>query len=228
MNNFLALLGWSSGTDQEIFSKEELIEAFTLERINKSSSIFNFKRDDPKFFTDPKAISINEHYLRTMDIGELAPMVEKELETAGLWDETYAGEKREWFLHTLDLIRDRFHTLKDFTSLGRAYFAEDYVVDDKPLQKNVLKYDELKVWLPTLAERYEQLESFDLTATERVARELAEELDIKPGILINAMRTVVTGQLAGPSMFDILVVLGKERVVRRLRGVGRLFPATSC
>ncbi|MDP3480354.1 MAG: glutamate--tRNA ligase [Desulfoprunum sp.] len=226
-NNFLVLLGWSPGTDQEIFSKEELIKAFTLERINKSSSIFNFRRDDPKFFTDPKAISINEQYLRSMDIAELAPMVQKELEAEGLWDEAYTGDRQDWFLRTLGLIRDRFHTLKDFTSLGRAYFADDFGIDDKPLQKNVLKYEELKSWLPTLANRYEQLESFDLAETERVPRELAEELDIKPGILINAMRTLVTGQLAGPSMFDILVLLGKEKVVQRLRRVDRLFAAAS-
>ena len=226
-NNFLVLLGWSPGTDQEIFSKEELIEAFTLERINKSSSIFNFRRDDPKFFTDPKAISINEQYLRSMGIAELAPMVQKELEAEGLWDEAYTGDRQDWFLRTLGLIRDRFHTLKDFTSLGRAYFADDFGIDDKPLQKNVLKYEELKSWLPTLANRYEQLESFDLAETERLPRELAEELDIKPGILINAMRTLVTGQLAGPSMFDILVLLGKEKVVQRLRRVDRLFATAS-
>ncbi|HSO10713.1 MAG TPA: glutamate--tRNA ligase, partial [Desulfoprunum sp.] len=132
-NNFLVLLGWSPGNDQEIFSKEELIKAFTLERINKSSAVFNFRRDDPKFFTDPKAIAINEHYLRTLPIAELAPMVRKELEAAGLWDDGYAGDRQQWFFHTIELIRDRFHTLKDFTSLGRAYFADDFAVDDKPL-----------------------------------------------------------------------------------------------
>jgi glutamyl-tRNA synthetase len=226
-NNYLVLLGWSPGNDQEIFSREELIEAFTLERINRSSAIFNFRRDDPKFFTDPKAIAINAHYLRTMAIEELAPMVRRELEAAGLWDAAYAGEKQAWYLHTLELIRDRFHTLKDFTTLGRAYFADDFVVEEKPLQKNVLKFPELKTWLPTLADRYEQLAEFTTDETERVARELAEELDIKPGILINAMRTVVTGQLAGPSMFDILMAIGRENVVRRLRGVSRLFPASA-
>ncbi len=227
-NNFLVLLGWSPGTDQEIFSKEQLIEAFTLERINKSSSIFNFRKDDPKFFTDPKAISINEQYLRSMDIAELAPLVRQELEEGGLWDETYAGERQDWFFQTIGLIRDRFHTLKDFTLLGKAYFSDDFAIDDKPLQKNVLKYEELKRWLPILADRYERLENFDLAETERVPRELADELDIKPGILINAMRTVVTGQLAGPSMFDILVLLGREKVVQRLRGADRLFSAASC
>ncbi len=227
LNNFLVLLGWSPGNDQEIFSREELIEKFTLERINRSSSIFNYKKGDPKFFTDPKAISINEHYLRTMDIDELGLLVKKELIAENLWDEAYAGERKQWYHHTLELIRDRFHTLKDFTSLGRAYFADDYAIEEKPLKKNVLKNEGLKQWLPMLAERYEQLEDFSLEATERVARELADELDVKPGVIINGMRTVVTGQLAGPSMFDIVVTIGREKVVRRLQNVAGLYPETT-
>ncbi len=226
LNNFLALLGWSAGDDREIFSKEELIDQFSLERINKSSSIFNYRKNDPKFFTDPKAISINEHYLRSMEIAELADMVKVEFKNDGLWDDTYDNEKKEWYHNTLDLIRDRFHTLKDFASLGRAYFAEDFIVDQKPLKKNVLKHEGLKQWLPALADRYEQLEQFNLEETERLARQLADELEIKPGIIINGMRTVVTGQLAGPSMFDILVTIGRDRVVRRLRDVGKLYGTT--
>ncbi len=224
-NNFLVLLGWSEGNDREIYSKEELIEAFTLERINKSSSIFNFKKDDPKFFTDPKAISINEHYLRSMDIRELGTLVKSELQAEGLWDDAYEGDKADWYHNTLDMIRDRFHTLKDFTSLGRAYFGDDFSFEEKPLKKNILKHEGLKEWFPILADRYEQLSDFSLEEAERVARELATELDIKPGIIINGMRTVVTGQLAGPSMFDILMAIGQEKVVQRLRNIEKLYPA---
>lgn len=222
-NNFLVLLGWSAGNDQEFFTKEELIKAFTFERINKSSAIFNYRKNDPKFFTDPKAISINEHYLRSMDITKLGLMVKKELQADDLWLDTYDTEQKNWYLQTLDLIRDRFHTLKDFTTLGRAYFADDFQVDEKPLKKNVLKHEGLKEWFPDLANRYEKLSDFSLEETERVARELATELEIKPGIIINGMRTVVTGQLAGPSMFDILVTIGQEKVVARLRTIATLF-----
>ena len=224
LNNFLALLGWSAGDDKEIFSKEELIENFSLERINKSSSIFNYQKNDPKFFTDPKAISINEHYLRSMDIRQLGGMVRTELENEGLWDEKYANERKEWYYSTLNLIRDRFHTLKDFTSLGRAYFADDFLVEEKPLKKNVLKHEGLKDWLPALADQYERLDDFSLEETERLARQLAGKLEIKPGIIINGMRTVVTGQLAGPSMFEILVAIGQKRVVKRLKAIDRLYP----
>jgi glutamyl-tRNA synthetase len=222
-NNFLALLGWSPGNDREIFSQEEMIEAFTLERINKASSIFNFRKDDPKFFTDPKAIAINEHYLRAMPIEEIGELVRQDLQQAGLWDEAYAGQKRQWYLRTLDLIRDRFHTLKDFATLGRAYFAEDFLIDDKPLQKNVLKFPELKDWLPELADRIEKLAEFTAEEAEKLARDLAEEKAVKPGVIINGMRTVVTGQLAGPSMIDVLMVLGRDRIVGRLRRTGQLF-----
>ncbi|MFW2364785.1 MAG: glutamate--tRNA ligase [Desulforhopalus sp.] len=222
-NNFLALLGWSAGDDREFFTKDELIDAFSLERINKSSAIFNYRKNDPKFFTDPKAIYINEHYLRTLEIEELGQLVKPELEKEGLWQDDYDAGQREWFLTTLDLIRDRFHTLKDFTSLGRAYFGDDFTVEQKPLKKNVLKHEGLKEWLPELADRYEKLDDFSLEETERVARQLSDELSIKPGIIINGMRTVVTGQLAGPSMFDVLLAIGKKRVIERLRKVAVLF-----
>ncbi len=74
-----------------------------------------------------------------------------------------------------------------------------------------------------LAQRYKSLEVFSMEETEKAARALAEELEIKPGIIINGMRTIVTGQLAGPSMFDILITIGKEKVVERLQTVGNLY-----
>jgi glutamyl-tRNA synthetase len=221
--NFLVLLGWNPGTDQEIFSREELIEAFSLERISKVNSVFNYRKDDPKFFTDPKAIAINSHYLRTIPIEEIAAMVRDHFQKVGLWDDAYDNEKREWFLSTLDLIRDRFHTINDFSGAGRAYFAEDYTVEEKPLRKNVLKHPGLREWLPMLADRFARLEVFDHETTETATRDLSGELDIKPGILINGMRTVLTGQLAGPGMFDILSALGRDRVVARLRRADRLY-----
>jgi len=221
--NFLVLLGWAPGDDREIFDRDELIEAFSLERINKSSSVFNYRKGDPKFFTDPKAIAINEQYLRSMDINIVAEMVKEDFIQNGLWNEKYETEEKEWFHQTLELIRHRFHTLKDFGVRGRAYFADDFEIEEKPLKKNILKHPGLKEWLPMLAERYDKLDDFTLESTEQTARELAQELDIKPGIIINGMRTVVTGQLAGPSMFDILIAIGRSRVVSRLREAGKLY-----
>jgi len=69
--NYLALLGWSTSDSREIFSKEELIEAFSLEGISRGNAVFDLRKGDPKFFTDPRALSINGHYLRTMPVEDL-------------------------------------------------------------------------------------------------------------------------------------------------------------
>ncbi|MCB2182187.1 MAG: glutamate--tRNA ligase [Desulfobulbaceae bacterium] len=221
--NFLVLLGWNPGTEQEIFTKEELIEAFTLERINKSHSIFNYRKDDPKFFTDPKAININAHYLRTMPIEEIGILVKKELQEAEIWDDAYDAEKKEWYLQTLDMIRDRFHTLNDFTTSGRAYFADDFEIEEKALNKNLLKHPDLKEWLPMLADRFDALPEFNKESAEQAARDFAEEIGVKPGIPINASRAAITGLVKGPSMFELFAHMGKEKVVKRLRDSGKYF-----
>lgn len=225
--NFLALLGWNPGTEQEIFSREELIEAFSLERISKVNSVFNHQKDDPKFFTDPKLISINAQYLHALPLEELAVMVKQDFIKQGLWDEVYESERRDWFLATLDLIRDRFHTVCDFATRGRAYFADDYEVEAAPLKKNILKHPDLKTWLPMLAECFAVLPEFSKESAEEATRALADELEVKPGVLINGMRTVLTGQLAGPGMFDILTALGKDKVVARLRSIEHLYSRPS-
>ena len=224
--NFLALLGWNPGTNQEYFSRDEMMRAFTLERINRANSVFNYQAGDEKFFTDPKLIAMNEHYLRNLPREELAGLVQPVLEKAGLWQADYAegGARRDWYLETLVLIRDRFHTLNDFATLGRAYFSDDFDIDPKPLAKNVHKEPRLKEWLPELGRRLVALPQYDSAGVEACCREMADELAVKPGLLINALRAVLTGQNAGASMFEILVLLGKDTVGRRLKNIDHLFP----
>jgi glutamyl-tRNA synthetase len=221
--NYLALLGWSTPDSREIFSKKELIETFSLEGLSRANAVFDVRKNDPKFFTDPKAISVNTHYLRNLPVEEIAPYVKAELEKAGIWDPEYEGTKRDWFLHTVDLIRSRFHVTTDFVTAGRAYFSDDYPVDLKPLKKNILKHEGLKAWFPQLADRLEALQDFTLEQTEQVIRDMAEELEVKAGILINGMRTALTGQIKGPGIFDVLLAIGQERVVIRLRKAVGLF-----
>jgi len=221
--NFLVLLGWSTSDNREIFSREELIEAFSLEGINRANSVFDIRKDDPKFFTDPKAISINAHYLRTIEVEELLPYVQAEMEAAGLWDPAFSAEKKSWFASTVDLIRSRYHTTKDFVNQGRCYFVDDFPIEDKVLRKNILKHEDLKKWLPLMAERLEALEEFTVDLIEQAIRDLAAELDVKAGILINGARAAVTGQAAGPGLFEVLAAVGKERVLNRLRQTPNLY-----
>jgi glutamyl-tRNA synthetase len=221
--NFLALLGWSTPDSKQIFSREELIEAFSLEGISRANCVFDVRQNDPKFFTDPKAISINAHYLRNLPVEEIEPYVHMELEKQGLWDPEYEGAKRPWFLGTIDLIRTRFNLTTDFVTLGRAYFSDDYPIDSKALKKNLLKHQALKEWFPLVADRLEALEAFTLEETELVIRAMAEGLGVKAGILINGIRTAVTGQAVGPGLFHVLIALGQHRVTARLRKAVNLF-----
>jgi glutamyl-tRNA synthetase len=217
MVNFLALLGWSTPDSRQVFSRQELIEAFSLEGVSRSNSIFDVRKDDPKFLTDPKAISINAHYIRDLPVAELVPYVKVELVKAGIWDPQFEGARREWFIETIDLIRSRYHFTTDFASLGRPYFRDDFPMESKPLKKNILKHRDLKALFPVAAERIQAMETFASWDVERVVRLIAEESNVKPGILINGIRTAVTGQAVGPGLFDILVAIGQQRVVTRLR-----------
>jgi len=214
--NFLALLGWSPGTDQEILSRQELIDKFSLAGVNKAAAIFNFKEDDPRNWTDPKAVWMNGEYLRCMPIDELLPLVAEQLKKHDLWRDAYATDARDWFARTVDLLRVRYHTTIDFATYGRPYFGDEFEYEPAAVKKN-LKDERLKNLLPGLANGLRTVEPFTHDGTEAALRAYAEEQGVKAGLLINATRTALTGQAVGPSLFDIVVTLGRERTVERLR-----------
>jgi len=215
--NFLALLGWSPDSEQEIMTMDELVQKFSLDGISRSPAIFNFSETDPRQWTDAKALWMNAEYIRTMPLAELLPMVKTELRTNKLWREEYEDEERAWLEKTVDLIRQRFHTLKDFSAQGRAYFSDDFDFEEKAVKNNLLKEPRLRELLPALAEKMERVEPFTVETSEAALRAFADEANVKAGLLINAARTMLTGQAVGPSMFEVFDVIGRERSVRRLR-----------
>ena len=215
--NFLALLGWAPADGQEILSVSELVKKFSLEHIHRSPAVFNFQENDPRHWTDEKALWMNAEYIRTMPLTELLPMVKAELRTGKLWREEYDDDDQDWLLKTLDLIRQRFFTLKDFSGQGRAYFSDDFDFQEAAVNKNLRKDPRLKDLLPALADRLEATEPFTAETAESTLRKFAEDNDVKAGLLINGSRTMLTGQAVGPSMFEVFEVLGQKRSVERLR-----------
>jgi glutamyl-tRNA synthetase len=234
--NFLALLGWAPTGVQfaanvsiendaptldervgEIMSLGELLKNFSLDRIHRSNAIFNFDANDPRHWTDDKAIWMNAHYIRTMTFDELLPMVKAELRSAKLWREEYEDDDREWLERTLELIRQRFFTLKDFSAQGRAYFSDDFDFEEAAVKKNLLKEPRLRELLPALAHKMESVEPFNAETAEAVLRSFAEESGMKAGVFINASRTMLTGQSVGPSMFEVFDIIGRDRTVQRLQ-----------
>jgi glutamyl-tRNA synthetase len=208
--NFLCLLGWSPKDNREQMSRQELIEAFSFEGVNRSNAVVNFKEDDP---IDPKALWLNSQHLRTMPPNDLVPYVCKELEQAGLTP-PYGGD---WLLHTVDVLRSRFFTLKDFVTRGRAYFSDDFRIEPDALEK--LDKPGARELLRELGGRVAASPEFTEQSVEAELRKLAEERGVKAGLLINAARAALTGQSVGPSAFAVFIAIGRDRVIERLRRV---------
>jgi glutamyl-tRNA synthetase len=249
--NFLALLGWSAGEEKEIYTMDELIEKFSLDGIHRSNAVFNFHENDPRKWTDDKAIWMNAEYIRTMPLEELLPLVKEELRTAKLWREEYDEEglaleatipstadlgpdgrpatvaleprvigSRDWYVYTVDLIRQRFFTLKDFSSQGRAYFSEDFDFDTAAVEKNLKKIPDLQTWLPELAHKFETEfadRPYNEANIETVVKAFTEEKGTKLGVIMNGARTMLTGVAVGPSMLSVFEVIGLDRTLMRLR-----------
>jgi len=234
--NFLLLLGWAPAATQEIaqnrdghvevppllhgkeiFSLREMTKEFSLERIHRSNAVFNFKENDPRHWTDDKALWMNAEYVRTMPLRELLPLIKAELKSAKLWRDEYEDDDKLWFESTIDLIRQRFFSLKDFSNQGRAFFTEDYDFDPAAIEKNLSKFPDLRMWLPELADRFEPTTDFSHDRIEEVVKALAEEKGTKLGVIMNGARTLLTGVAVGPSMLAVFETLGKEKSILRLK-----------
>ena len=215
--NFLVLLGWSAGEEQEIYSMDELVGKFSLDHIHKNNAVFNFDANDPRHWTDDKAMWMNAEYIRTMPLADLIPLVKAELKSAKLWRDEYEDDDKAHFEKTVDLIRERFFTLKDFSSQGRAFFSEDFDFDPAAIAKNLKKFPDLQTWLPELAETLETVEDFTHDSLEIIIKQFAEEKGAKFGVMMNGARTLLTGLAVGPSMLAVFETLGKEKTIRRLK-----------
>jgi glutamyl-tRNA synthetase len=221
--NYLALLGWSPGEEnKELMTLEEMKSLFALEGVHRSNAVFNFSDSDPRQWTDQKALWMNAEYVRTLPLAELLPMVRSELEASGLWQADYETTRADWLGRVVNLIRERFYTLKDFSEQGRAYFSDEFEYDPAAVKKNLKKDESLRGLLPALAERVEAAEPWNVETAEQALRAFADERGVKAGLLINASRTALTGQAVGPSMFDVFEVIGRERSAARLRSAAQL------
>lgn len=203
--NFLALLGWSSGDDREMFRTSELIECFSLAGVSRTNAVFD--RAKLEWF--------NQQYLQKLSIEELLPAVQAELERAGLWRTEWAASQREWFARTVDLLRPRTRLLPDFSHWARAFFSDDFEYDLGAREK-FWKDERLPDLLARLTEELAALSEWTHDSCDHALRQLAERAGVKAALLINATRVALVGQPVAPPLFDTMVVLGQERVVARL------------
>src|SRR5882724_6980847 len=209
--NFLALLGWSPGGDEEFLRTTELIEKFSLEGVSRTNGVFD--RAKLEWF--------NTQYLQKLPIEDVLPEVAAELKSAGLWKEEWAaGEGHAWFSKTVDLLRPRVRLLPDFATWSRAFFSDDFTRDPAAKEK-FWKDPKVPSLLASLAEALDKIADWSHDTCDHATRAVAESGGVKAGLLINATRVAIVGQAVAPPLFDTMVVLGKTRVVNRLRDACR-------
>jgi glutamyl-tRNA synthetase len=205
--NFLALLGWAPGGDQEFLRTQDLLGKFSLEGVSRTNGVFD----------RPKLEWFNTQYLQKLPIEDLLPFVEEQLKQDKLWKEEWAsGPGHEWFSKTVDMLRSRVRLLPDFSSWSRAFFSDEFEIDPDAKAK-FWKDEKVPGLLEKLADALGALPEWNHDACDQASRKVAEEGGVKAGLLINATRVAIVGQAVAPPLFETMVVLGQERVVRRLR-----------
>jgi len=206
--NFLALLGWTppEGTS-ETMGDEELIRLFGLEAVSRSNAVFDRGKLD----------WFNTEYIRSYPAERLLPPIEEEWKRAGFTPSAERGR----LLATIDLLKPRARSLKDFAGSFRAFFSDDFEADPAAVEK-FLKDANVRQMLIELGQRYAEAQDFSEQGTEKVLRDFAAEKSVKAGALINGARVALTGQGVAPSLFAVMSNLGKEKVAKRLAAVEEL------
>ncbi len=203
--NYLSLLGWSPKTDQEIYTVDELIELFDDRHFNNANAVFD----------EEKLEAFNYAHIQKRSDHELAELVAPMFVEAGLTTRYWLETRWDYLRLVVRLLKERVRRLTDFVSMGGYFFEFDFTYDEQAAEKNFTA-DGAAI-LTDLADRFDALESFNHDDVEQALNEVAEARGVKRGKLIHPTRLAVSGVPSGPGLFDLLVALGKEKVVERMR-----------
>ena len=204
MDSFMATLGWNDGTEQEIFTMAELIEKFSLDRVQRSGARFDEKR----------LLWMNGQFIRNLDLDDLYDRVRD------YWPESASSHSEDYKKQVLTLAQDRLKTLKDLPVLTNYFFEEPeidetLITDNKQLKK--LTNDELKSLVQATIEDFEKIEVWDSETIQNCLNNLLEKTGQKPGTLFSLIRIIVTWAPFSPQLNDTLELLGKDQTLERLK-----------
>ncbi len=204
--NFIALLGWSPGDDREVMSLDEMIESFSLDRINPANAIFDLE----------KLRWMNGEYIRACDDNKLVDLIRPFMVDSGLTTHLWINTRWEWMKKFVAILKERCHLLTDFAERGRFFFIDRFDYEPEGVKKHFADEDiaeRLENWVDILR----QMDDFSARTLEERLRELAEKLKIKPAFLIHPTRLALSGMTTGPPLFDMMELLGKEECLKRLK-----------
>ena len=214
MVNFLALLGWSPGSNRELFSLDELAGVFGLEGISGGNAVFNPEKLD----------WFNQQHIARLAPDELGRRLKPILESAGMWDDAYLGERHAWFFSVLELLKPRARRLEDFVAQGALFLTDDLAYDPAAVEKH-LRTSDMHGHLIALDAALAKLPAFDPASTETALRTVAEARGVKAAALIHAVRVAVSGKTVSPGLFEVLALVGRERTHARIAAALQLSSA---
>jgi glutamyl-tRNA synthetase/nondiscriminating glutamyl-tRNA synthetase len=203
--NFMAQLSWSPGPEERVYSIEEMVREFSLERISKGSPVFDLA----------KLEWLNSRLINEMPVAELISQLQPWLEREGLWQEEFLKEKKDWFEKLVVLVRSRCRTLVDLKEMLRPFISDKIIYDPEAVKK-YLSDNRLEQLLAGLKNDFLALENFTAAETERVLRERAEKEGVKAASLIHPLRVLLVGKSVSPGLFEVLEFMGKEKTLARI------------
>ena len=198
--NYLVRLAWSHG-DQEVFSREELIEKFALESVGKSAGVFN----------PEKFLWVNFHYLKSRPLAQLADEIVPYIRAKGY----SVPQDKKWLEKMIATLRERAKTLVELVDAAHYYLSDEIAFDEKAAKKFLTK--DVEAPLQSLIEKLSNLSNFEEAAIEEAFTKTLTEHGLQMGKLAQPVRVALTGGTMSPGIHDVIAVLGKERTIRRLR-----------
>lgn len=204
--NYLTLLGWSPGGEQEILTPQETIEKFQLAKVSKNAAIYDTK----------KLTWLNGQYLNSMNLDDITREAIPFFQCNGLITKEQAVEQYDAIRAVVGVVRDRVKTLVELTESVGYYFREVTEYDEKG-QRKYFSSPGVEKLLGKAVERLAQVEIFDVKHTEEAYQQLIGELGIKAGELIHPTRLALTGRTVSPGLFDVMALLGKDCCLMRLK-----------
>ncbi|MCK4836713.1 MAG: glutamate--tRNA ligase [Candidatus Aminicenantes bacterium] len=202
--NFLALLGWSPGEDRELMSRKELITFFSLDKVSPKASVFDEK----------KLEWMNGCYIREQSVESLFDEVFQQWKDMGIFDKDCIPDQN-YCRTVIRLMKDRAKRIQDIAETSGYFFKDPGEYDPKSVKKH-FKADTVNL-LKTIYEKLAGLKSFDQNILENEFRDYAHDLNISAGKLIHPTRLAISGKGFGPGLFELMEILGKETVLRRIK-----------
>ncbi len=199
--NFVALLGWNAGDDKELYTLQEMVESFSLERVNKSGAVFNLE----------KLNWMNFEHLRMKSDEAVAAMIREELAKTGFAKKDYPDEYLVKIIHAM---KDRINFVSEYISKCPYFFEAPSAYEEAAVQKNWKP--ETPAHLTALKTKFAALNNPAEHDFETALAETAAELNVGKGKLIHPLRLSVSGMSTGPGMFELLAILGKDETITRI------------